>query len=93
MIGYKSGITVSRGNSHDFCEVVTRMLYGNVQQIDKHYYPPFFNRLIYILHSEHSLMVELHYVIVQSTGSSPVVLAYELVSYPWIRKDTGRVFQ
>jgi len=46
-----SVIIAFRSNSHDFCEVVTRMLYGNVLQIDKHYY-----------------------VIIASTGSSPVVL-------------------
>ena len=34
-----------RGNSRDFCEVVTRMLYGNVQQIDKIYQPPFIFRV------------------------------------------------
>ena len=36
-------------------------------------------------------MVELHYVIVQSTGSSPVVLAYEIVSYPMFPIGDGNV--
>ena len=65
------------GISHDFCEVVTRMLYGNVQQIDK-FYQPLFPLLDSVSDrvSEHSLMVEHHYVIVAGTGSSPAVLVY-----------------
>ncbi len=38
---------------------------------------------------EHSLMVELHYVIVQGTGSSPAVLVYS----NFRRSVTGRSFR
>lgn len=34
----------SRGSGHNSCEVVTRMLYGNVQQMD-YFYQPLFSDL------------------------------------------------
>ena len=42
-MGYASSLNFFRlrNNRHDSCEVVTRMLYGNVQQIDNIYQPPF----------------------------------------------------
>ena len=81
MICCKSGMPISRGNSHDFCEVVTRMLYGNVLQIDK-IYQPLPEELASSLSEceisscEHSLMVEHYYVIIGGVGSSPTVLDY-----------------
>ena len=90
-MGYASSLRKLRlrNNRHDSCEVVTRMLYGNVQQIDNIYQPPPFSRfgdspskffireaLAERRNSEHSLMVEHYYVIIGGVGSSPTVLDY-----------------